>query len=244
MQKMHGNELLKLYLSSVDPRTKISILKLMKSPEDDVVSKTLRCWAKGEMKHLEENLTQEAIADFMQRVGEIKFAGLGARFDEQPSNGPSLKEVEKEIVSESKAKAEAEVESLTQGIAPEPKPELTNREKARSRWYQGYQKFDDKKYEEAIRLYNQSQVLDPMYAPPVNSLGRIAMNDKKLTEAERLFRKAQQLDAGYSPASYNLALVLAMQKKKSEAQGEFRRALRKWPDYPYKSKVEAEIQNI
>lgn len=80
-------------------------------------------------------------------------------------------------------------------------------------------------------MFEKSRGLDPSYAPPLASLGRMAAGDSRFTDAADFHNKAHKVDPNYASAGGNSALLSFQQGKLNEAQKWAEAALKANPDY-------------
>ena len=82
----------------------------------------------------------------------------------------------------------------------------------------------EKKYEEAIKEYEEALKLEPKNIKAYLSLGLIYANSGDLSKALHYAEKASQIDPSYT-SFYNLGLIYATKKEPSKAVESFERAL-------------------
>lgn len=81
----------------------------------------------------------------------------------------------------------------------------SNRAEARRLWNDGWALFNQGNLSAARDKYTSSSRADPTYAPPLNSLGRLAETAGDHASAVRFYEQAVRLDGDYVPALDNLA---------------------------------------
>ncbi len=87
------------------------------------------------------------------------------------------------------------------------------------------------KIADAIFLYGEILLLDPMHAPACINLGTIYYNQRQFLEAERLYRQATAVDPDYALAFFDLGNVLDELQQLPEAVDAYRSAIRIVPTY-------------
>jgi tetratricopeptide (TPR) repeat protein len=98
-------------------------------------------------------------------------------------------------------------------------------------WQQGYAAFTAGKRAEAERLYRASIQADASYAPPYNSLGRLALEAGDAEPAKQWFLKAVERRPDYAPALDNIAIIEYQRGNRDEAIRWNQKALEARPAY-------------
>jgi tetratricopeptide (TPR) repeat protein len=104
-------------------------------------------------------------------------------------------------------------------------------ERADSLWRRGQDFLDEKKLDLAERLFEESRKEDPLFAPPINGLGRVAAERGQLAVAEKFYRNAISTDPKFKPGYFNLAHVYYLKRKYDEAEQVIRKVLEIDPGY-------------
>ncbi|MDJ0764577.1 MAG: hypothetical protein QNJ97_16485 [Myxococcota bacterium] len=103
---------------------------------------------------------------------------------------------------------------------PSVKP--SKRDQARSLWSKGYRAFKSGDKNRAKQLYNKAIKTDARYAPPYNSLGRLA-DDPAVQE--QYYRQALEKRNNYWAALYNMAVLHFNKREYGEARNWAKKAL-------------------
>jgi len=118
----------------------------------------------------------------------------------------------------------------------------SDRQTAKRLWNEGYEAFNQKHFPKAEALYKQSIAADETYAPPYNSLGRLAVESDDAKEAERYYLLAIHHRDYYAPALYNMALLRQDAKKWDEAREWVDQALAAKPGYKPARKLDQKLK--
>jgi tetratricopeptide (TPR) repeat protein len=117
-----------------------------------------------------------------------------------------------------------DVLAATTVVSPEhgrdaaPMTGVTNKRlQAQAVWRQGYKLYTQGDKAGAIKLYEQAKGIDPTYAAPYNSLGRMAGEVDAGVDEQKLYKEAVTRDPQYAPALHNLALTYAQQGETKKA---------------------------
>lgn len=123
--------------------------------------------------------------------------------------------------------AVAEVRALVQGEPATVPPRV----RAIALWNQGYTASNNGDEARAEQLYLSAKAADPSYAPPYNSLGRLAYDRGDLAKADALYIEALKRDPNYAPAIHNRSLIAKKQGRTGEAVELNEKALKLRPGY-------------
>ncbi len=88
-----------------------------------------------------------------------------------------------------------------------------------------------KELDKALRFYNKTIKLAPMFPNPYINIGNVYDKKKEFGPAEKFMKRAIQLDPRSALANYNLGNILREAGKTNEAISAYRRALRLNPRY-------------
>jgi hypothetical protein len=83
-----------------------------------------------------------------------------------------------------------------------------NSYKARKRYFQGWQYYQNKDYKNAGNEFTQATTLDPSWAMPVNKMAHVAMRNRDYYSALRYYEKAIQLDSKWIIPLLNLGMLV------------------------------------
>ena len=98
-------------------------------------------------------------------------------------------------------------------------------------WFErGYVFQRDKKFDEAIRCYNEVIELEPDVSITYNNLGVLFGDLERYVEAEEAYRQAIAKDPNAAAAYYNLGLLLKKLERYAEAEEAYRQAIAKDPN--------------
>lgn len=243
MKHQNTNKLVELYAEATEESEKVAMLSLMTTAP--WLDADVRVWADREQERLAVDIgsqTKERVE--MELTTQLKATKADAiapmSGDDEPAPTPELglsPAQVKNVEAKANEKGQEAKKNVKLGRTVEGVKSSSPQTVARALWYEGYTAFGAGKVESAALLYAQSREADPTYAPPVNSLGRIALKEERYEPAELLFREAKTLDANYSPAAFNLVIALAEQHKIAEAQALLADASKRWPDYKNRKSV-------
>jgi tetratricopeptide (TPR) repeat protein len=122
-----------------------------------------------------------------------------------------LQELNGELLAASTPKACQELQTVARDLQREAPP-ITGtgpeqaRSHARDEWEAGLAVREKDPIAAEAHFRNAMQI-DPTYAAPCNSLGRLKFDDKKADEAIALYRQALERSPTYTPAMYDLAIA-------------------------------------
>jgi len=125
------------------------------------------------------------------------------------------------------------VRSVEPAIArPPPPPSATKRERARGLWQEGYAAYRDGRVDDAVAAYEKAKRIDPTYAAPYNSLGRIESERGNKEKARDLYLAALEQRPDYVPALNNLGWYYLTARDIERARKYAEQALQHQPGYP------------
>jgi tetratricopeptide (TPR) repeat protein len=175
---------------------------------------------------LSSNVTQELATKIAGLKADVESATLSDRPKQQLQQEVAALAAQQVQQQQALASAAARLDQLASHQKKRSRGEL-----ARDAWRHGYAAYSAGKLAEARSLFEKSRSLDPSYAPPLASLGKMAADDLRFTDAAELYNKAHKVDPKFAPAAGNLALLSIQQGKLNEAQKWAETALKANPDY-------------
>lgn len=243
MKHQNTNKLVELYAEATQEGKKVAMLSLMTTAP--WLDADVKSWAKREQESLATDIGKETkervVLELTTQLNANKADAIAPTSGDEPAGpGPEpglSPEQVKSVEAKAEEKGQEAEKNVKLGRSLEGVKASSPETVARALWYEGYRAFGAGKIESAELLYAQSREADPTYAPPVNSLGRIALKEERYEAAELLFREAKTLDANYSPSAFNLIIALAEQHKIAEARVLFKYASKQWPKYKNRERV-------
>jgi peptidyl-prolyl cis-trans isomerase B (cyclophilin B) len=103
---------------------------------------------------------------------------------------------------------------------------ITTADLAQEKSSQGIAMFQQKKYDEASKLFREGLDLLPTHHALHFNLAACLLNDRKFDEAEKQLRETLRLNAKHAKAHHFLGIILNTRGQKEEAIRHFREALR------------------
>lgn len=215
------------YLAAPEGADRLAVLHLIRSIPHS--TDEMKQWAKDEFAK------QQAL----NRQAETEAALLLIKATNAEQGDTQLTAEDKNKAAQAGAQAAMAIEKqATQGIAPRPQ---TPRERAKELWAQGYNELTEGNVERAEALYLSSREVDPRYAAPINSLGRVQLDRGNAAAAEKLFRQALDSDPKHAAAAYNLSLALKAQGRAADAKQALGDAIDLNPKYGKRELVEDSV---
>lgn len=96
----------------------------------------------------------------------------------------------------------------------------------------GYIKWDEKNFDESIKLYKKAIELNPKYTDAYNGWGYSLYDEKKYNEASEIYKKALLIDPKNKYTFHYMGLNLEAQDKTDSAVEMYRKSIMSDPSYP------------
>ena len=96
----------------------------------------------------------------------------------------------------------------------------------------GYIKWDEKDFEESIKLYKKAIELNPKYTDAYNGWGYSLYEQKKFNEASAIYRKALTIDPNNKYSFHYMGMNYEAQDKMDSADMMYKKTIKSDPGYP------------